>query len=50
MYSTLRPDEAENRLSRVEGPACSKRTAAGMLSALVDAVLLAEGVFGLVTN
>jgi threonine/homoserine/homoserine lactone efflux protein len=51
VYSTLRPDDAENRLSELKGRLVRRGpAAAGVLFALVGAVLLAEGVFGLVTN
>jgi threonine/homoserine/homoserine lactone efflux protein len=51
VYSARHPDDADNRLSEFKvrlvrrGPA-----AAAVLSALVGAVLLAEGIFGLITN
>jgi threonine/homoserine/homoserine lactone efflux protein len=51
VYSTRHPDDADNRLAELKGRLVRRGpAAAAVLSALVGAVLLAEGVFGLVTN
>jgi len=51
VYSTLRPDEAELRLSELKGRLLRRGpVAAAVLSASVGAVLLAEGIFGLINN
>jgi hypothetical protein len=50
-YFSRRPDEADHRLAEIKAQLLRRGPiAAGVLSALVATVLLADGIFGLITN